>query len=271
MCKDSNGFEKSEKGFEYKFIAKGNDTSSIADGDHLSLKVRYYNRKDSMLFNTDELSLSGDFRMNVTNSAESGLLHDAVKLMRVGDSAHFLIPADNFYNKTAGIITPDFIEEGEFLTFEISVVKKYTDEELETEYELYLLQLEAKENHLLSEYLQVEQITESPTETGLYIIPLEKGSGEKAVNGKNMFVHYQGMLINGEVFDSSLEKGEPLEFTLGKGDVIPAWEEAVSTMRVGDKIKIIAPSYLAYGERGYPPYIPAYSTLIFEMKLVDVK
>ena len=268
-CKDSDSFEKNEKGFEYKMINVVEGGDQIMENDYISLIVMYFNSNDSLLFDTKEIQ--GDFRMRVMNAEQVGLLQEALKMLKIGDSAHFLIPADDFYNKTAGIETPEFITEGEFLRFEIKIIKKYTDDELNKEYEQYMLQMEALENQLISEYLSVESITEEPSETGLYIISLEKGTGKKAKKDKTVAVHYTGMLINGQVFDSSVDKGVPFEFVLGQRKVIPAWDEAVATMRVGDKIKIIAPSFLAYGEQGYPPVIPAFSTLIFEIKLIEVK
>ena len=268
-CINSNGFEKHEAGFEYNIINIVEDGNQTQENDYISLIVRYFNSKDSLLF--DSKDIHNDFRMRVMNAEQGGLLHETVKMMKIGDSAHFLIPAEDFYKKTAGIEVPEFIKEGENLRFEIKLVKKFTEEELKKEYEQYMLQTEAMEKQLLSEYLSVENITEDPTETGLYIISLEKGKGKKARKDKTAVVHYKGTLINGQVFDSSIDKGEPLEFVLGRGEVILAWDEAVATMRVGDKIKIITPSYLAYGEQGYPPIIPAFSTLIFEIKLIDVK
>jgi FKBP-type peptidyl-prolyl cis-trans isomerase FkpA len=268
-CKNKDSFQKSDQGFSYKIISESSDTIAIKEGDHIQLSVKYYTSTDSLLFNTDEIE--GDFRMNVSNSSEDGLLHEAVKMMRVGDSAHFLINATNFYEQTAGIVTPDFIDKNEDLKFEIKVTKMFTNKELDLEYEQYLLRLENQEKLLLSEYLNIEEITVNPTQSGLYIIPLEYGTGKKAQKNMVVSVHYVGKLINGEIFDSSLESGKPLEFTLGKNEVIPAWEESVSLMREGDKIMIIAPSYTAYGKRGYPPFIPPYATLIFEMKLIEVK
>lgn len=268
-CKDTNGFEKHEKGFEYKMINLVEDGDQILENDYISLTVMYFTGNDSLLFDTKEIQ--DDFRMRVMNAEQAGLLQEAVKMMKVGDSAHFLIPADDFYKKTAGIEIPEFITESENLRFEIKLDKKFSEDELKKEYEQHMLQAEAMEKQLLSEYLSVENITEEPSETGLYIISLEKGKGKKAKKGKIAVVHYKGMLINGQVFDTSIDKGEPLEFVLGQKEVILAWDEAVATMRVEDKIKIIAPSYLAYGEQGYPPVIPAFSTLIFEIKLIDVK
>ena len=86
-----------------------------------------------------------------------------------------------------------------------------------------------------------------------------------------MKVHYTGYLDNGKIFDSSIERDEPIEFPLGKGMVIPGWEEGIALMSVGDKIRLIIPYQLAYGVAGRPPLIPAKAQLTFDVELIDVK
>ena len=86
-----------------------------------------------------------------------------------------------------------------------------------------------------------------------------------------MKVHYSGYLQDGSMFDSSVERGQPLDFPLGQGKVIKGWDEGIALLKVGEKARLIIPQELGYGERGYPPIIPAKATLIFDVELVDVK
>ena len=86
-----------------------------------------------------------------------------------------------------------------------------------------------------------------------------------------MSVHYSGYLVDGTMFDSSYNRGEPISFPLGQGRVIKGWDEGISLLKVGDKAKFIIPSELAYGDRGAGGVIPPGATLIFEVELVDIK
>ncbi len=108
------------------------------------------------------------------------------------------------------------------------------------------------------------------TESGLKYIVIKEGKGTKAEPGKAVEVHYTGYLVDGRKFDSSHDRGEPIEFTLGEGQVIKGWDEGIALMRVGGKMKLIIPPDLAYGNRAIGDLIPANSTLIFDVELVSV-
>ena len=98
---------------------------------------------------------------------------------------------------------------------------------------------------------------------------LVPGSGDKPTLQSTVVTHYHGTLVDGTVFDSSVERGEPAEF--GVNQVIPAWTEALQLMAVGDKWRIACPPTLAYGEQGAGDSIPPNTALVFEIHLIDIK
>lgn len=106
--------------------------------------------------------------------------------------------------------------------------------------------------------------------TELIIDKYHEGQGKPAQPGKMVKVHYTGTLENGQKFDSSRDRGEPIAFPLGVGYVIPGWDQGIAQLRVGDKARLTIPGHLAYGPRGVPGVIPPDATLVFDVELVDV-
>ena len=109
------------------------------------------------------------------------------------------------------------------------------------------------------------------TPSGLQYQDLEVGTGEEAREGATAVVHYTGWLLDGTKFDSSVDRGTPFEFLIGRGRVIRGWDEGVATMSVGGKRELIIPPDLAYGDRGAGGVIPSGATLRFEVELLDLK
>ena len=97
------------------------------------------------------------------------------------------------------------------------------------------------------------------------------GTGAEAVAGKNVTVHYVGTLTTGSKFDSSRDRGQGFTFRLGAGQVIQGWDQGVAGMKIGEVRRLTIPPELGYGARGFPPVIPANSTLIFEVELLGVR
>ncbi|HLG21061.1 MAG TPA: FKBP-type peptidyl-prolyl cis-trans isomerase [Bdellovibrionota bacterium] len=109
------------------------------------------------------------------------------------------------------------------------------------------------------------------TVTELKIEDMKKGTGAEATSGKSVSVHYTGWLTDGKKFDSSVDRGQPFEFTLGAGQVIKGWDQGVAGMKVGGKRKLTIPPTLGYGERGAGGAIPPNATLVFDVELLGVK
>jgi len=153
--------------------------------------------------------------------------------------------------------------------------ERISTQEARTEVQKSIQELQEKQAKKLSEegtlFLKengkrAEVVT---TSSGLQYEILTKGNGVKPIASDKVKVHYEGKLINGTIFDSSIERGEPVVF--GVSQVIPGWTEALQLMPVGSKWKVFIPYDIAYGERGAGQSIPPYSTLIFEVELLSIE
>ena len=106
------------------------------------------------------------------------------------------------------------------------------------------------------------------TASGLIMTTVKTGTGPMPAADDQVKVHYEGRLIDGTVFDSSIQRGQPATFKLS--GVVPCWTEALQHMSVGGKSKLVCPAELAYGDHGSPPKIPGGSTLVFDVELLDI-
>jgi FKBP-type peptidyl-prolyl cis-trans isomerase len=110
------------------------------------------------------------------------------------------------------------------------------------------------------------------TKSGLRYKIIQKGQGAvKAEKGKTVSVHYEGALVNGQVFDSSFKRNQPISFKLGVGQVIRGWDEGISLLSVGDKARFVIPSHLGYGSAGAGGVIPPDAILVFDVELISIK
>jgi len=178
--------------------------------------------------------------MDVVNNIVQGDKIESVKIVRVGDAAK---------------------------AFDAPVVFKEMTEEKKSEYEGKLKKKQEEEQNLIGAKWPGRVTTDS----GLMYVVLNEGKGSKPKRGTIILAHYTGTLLDGKKFDSSYDRGKPLEFSVGVGKVIKGWDEALLDMRKGEKRVLIIPSNLAYGERGAGEAIPPNATLVFQVELVDIK
>jgi FKBP-type peptidyl-prolyl cis-trans isomerase FkpA len=132
------------------------------------------------------------------------------------------------------------------------------------------------QNTMTNDTTTPTNVTVQTTASGLGIADTRLGTGDEAVPGKAVFVHYTGMLDDGTVFDSNKSSDQPFGFILGQGMVIAGWEEGVQGMKVGGTRRLVIPADLAYGARGVTApdgtvVIPANATLTFDVELVAVQ
>lgn len=258
LCACSSNFKTSPTGLEYKIVAANPDAPQPAVGDIVAIRLTCRNQQGQTVDETPLFKMQLKAAPAGQPSVEEGLL-----MMHKGDSADFRLQA-RFYGNNR-MLTNDSL-----LTVSVKMVDVISREEFERDREDARIAGEREEDQLLNEYLQRNNIDTEPTMSGLYYIENEKGTGPAPIPGKMVAIHYEGYFLNGQTFDSSYGRREPLKFKLGAGDVIQGLEEGVARMRRGGRATLIIPSPLAYGDQQVGP-IPPFATLIFDVWLVGTE
>ncbi len=234
-----------ETGLEYCVIEKG-DGPAPETGDVVAVHYR------GALEDGSEFDNSYDRGQPFTFALGRGMVipgwDEGIALMKVGGKAKLTIPPELGYGtRGAG----DAIPPNATLIFEVELV------------EIMPPPPEAP--------TEVDESDYTTTDSGLKYYDFEIGGGPSPVEGQRVFVHYTGWLLDGARFDSSLERGQPFNFILGMGQVIPGWDEGIATMNVGGKRQLVIPPELGYGVEGAGGgTIPPNATLIFEVELLEV-
>ena len=174
--------------------------------------------------------------MAIVNAIEQGDLIESLEIVRVGEEAEK-------WNAVEA-----------FRTFEGSREKRLAEEKARAKAEL---------DKISAGFLE--------TASGLRYQMIQKGNGKQAFKGAKVSVHYKGQLTNGMVFDESYKRKQPIDFTVGVGQVIEGWDEGILLLQEGDKARFVIPSNLGYGSRGAGGVIPPDATLIFDVELMKVK
>lgn len=265
--------KKTANGLEYDLLVKGNGRAAQM-GDILKGKMAL-SSEDSVIFALEESELI----MQIMESVFPGDLNEGLLLLHEGDSAVFYIPADSMAKYMGGV--PDVF--GKYVIYSIKVDKFYTEEELQQENIVKAAEAKEVEKEAIAKYLEENKLKAEQTESGLYFIETKKGSGKPAERGQTVKVNYIGKRLDGKLFDTNIEEiakandmympqrpYEPMEVSAGVGQMIRGFDEALTMMTKGSKALLIIPFELAYGERAVSEDIPAYSTLVFEVEMVEI-
>lgn len=277
--KDPNaGYEKNQNGLNYKFFVQGEGEMPQA-GELLDIKLC------CMINDTIPLIPTTQNIMKLQAPLFAGDINEGLAMMHKGDSASFIVNIDSTFKylfnqpslpdefKSTDVIRfevklMDFFPEKEYVQKFADDVKARNDERAANLQNDYTDET-AKAAKELAAYLKKNKVVAEPTASGLYYVVTTPGNGEKPEVGKPVTMHYTGKLLDGTVFDSSVERNEPFQFVLGVGQVIPGWDEGVQLMSKGEKGVLYIPYYLGYGERQAGDKIAPFSNLIFEVELID--
>ncbi len=280
-CSDSefDGFTKAENGLHYRFFNQDENGTKAQIGDGVLLRYIIMNKSnDSVIVDSKAVSRdgSGYTQFGLSKSSFKGSLEDGMMMMAKGDSAEFIVPADSFFLKSMQYNElPKGIKPGDKIRalFKIKDIMPAKEVEAERKKQMeeqaaQMKAMEESEKPQLEKYIADNKIKAQPTASGLYYIETKKGSGASPKETDIVKVHYTGKLLDGTVFDSSVDR-EPAEFALNQ--VIPGWTEGLQLMKKGGKATLIIPSSLGYGPRGAGQQIPPYAPLTFDVELLDVK
>ena len=201
--------------------------------------------------------------------------YEGLSLVSVGGEAEFIIPSSLAWGSEG---FQDVILPYTPFKFNLKVVDVMTSDEYEAE-QKDIMEKEAADNakrlqeepQKILRYVKKHDVKVAPKESGLYFIETEIGTGESVQNGDLVAVHYTIYNIEDKLIESSYDYGQPIPFVYGDNQMIPGIEEAVGYMKVGGKSRIIVPSQLGFGDIKIDENLPANSTLIIDLELVDLQ
>ena len=282
-CNDNSpypGFKRSATGLYYQFF-KENPGEQPQVGDLMDLLI------SCTVNDTTIIVPKGPNTLPLEAPLFAGDFYEGMTMMHKGDSASFIVNIDSTFIKwfhqpslpaefnstdvmRFDVRLDDFYPESEYAVRLGAKIKKDAEARIE-KMKADHPEETATAAQQLTEYLAKNKINVEPTASGLYYVMTQEGNGEKPEVGQMVQVHYTGKLLDGTVFDSSVERGEPISIPIGVGQVIPGWDEGIMLMSKGEKGVLYIPYYLAYGDRQAGDKITPYSNLMFEVELVDIQ
>ena len=275
-------------GIEYTYIKEG--TESAPNGSFLLYNLEITTATDSVIYSTAEQPFPGYLMANDSLPPTNGM--DEIFLtLKKGDSIQFESTAKIIFGENLPpLITEADIVKVKLGAFEImdqAAIEAFFNSTMEAEDKKRAeraVGMVAEEGKTIEAYIQEKGLTASKTESGLYYVIEQEGTGEATTPGTTMYVNYAGYLLDGTLFDTSIPEiakannmfdeqrpYEALPVNVGMGQVIPGWDEGLMLLKKGSKGKFIIPSPLGYGENGAGAMIPPNSILVFDVEVTDVQ
>ncbi|WP_143962691.1 FKBP-type peptidyl-prolyl cis-trans isomerase [Litoribacter populi] len=287
---DSGRKATTADGTEYKYIKEGSKAPN--NGEYVLYHFTAENENDSTFISSYEQHAPAYLQYNDTAQAQSGIDEIFMNLKK-GDSILVETTAEKMFG---GFGVPPFLTAEETIRLRIGVVDvldeaafqdfftAMAEEQQERQARESVEQTEA-DIQIIENYIAENNLQANRTESGLFYVIEEEGSGKEVNAGDMAKVHYTGYVLDGRVFDTSREdiareqgifneaRGgyEPIEVQVGAGRVIQGWDEGLQLLRQGSKAKLLIPSPLAYGNRQASEVITPNSVLVFDVEVTDVK
>ena len=271
-----------ESGLTCELHNTSDDQVKCENGDVIQFHLVVQDHRDSILSNTNEVG--GPQSLKVEPSIFNGDIMEGIRLMGKGDSVSFYVPVDSIYLGVPSL--PKHALSGTKWKYSIKILSHKTREDLKND-ALAIVGQHAQrmradiaskseqielDQKIIEAYLAKENINAELQPEGYYLEMKNNSNGKVAVPADKVSVHYTGKLLDGTKFDSSHDRGRPLEFTLGIGEVIYGWDLAMEKISQGSEATIYLPSSLGYGVQGFGGgRIPANAPLQFDIQVLDIK
>lgn len=260
-CNSNEGeYKTSPTGVKYKTLVANPEGRAVQLGDVVTFTTELKLNDSLMPMNPEPAVIQ------VKEPLREGDFYDAIVLMHKGESMLFAFTPKAYLGEQL----PPEVKETDMIYLTVNVQEVQTMAEFEAAYMEEMEQLKQEEIKIIEQYLADNNLTAEMTESGLFYVLEKEGKGAQPQVGQTVTVHYTGTLLDGTKFDSSIDRGEPLVFPVGVGQVIPGWDEGLLRMKAGEKGKLLIPSPLAYGDRPVGP-IPPNSILIFDVELIKAE
>ena len=273
-CNGAQSNGETESGFRYIHHKKNKGTKP-QPGDYVYYKVTIF-ADDSLVYDSRNESRAPRVVMPEAEQLKTNPspVIDVLYLMAAGDSLTLFYPLDSMPQRPPGY------EEKEMIRYEIVMDSIQTADQFKAQQAAEMAKLNkifVEKNQMLTETLEAYKAGTlgtqlQKTESGLEYVVLEEGNGPKPQSGQMVTVEYIGVLKeDGKKFDESITRVPPFSFAVGKGQVIPGWDEGIELLSQGSEAVLFIPYQLAYGEAGSPPVIPEKADLVFYVELTDVQ
>lgn len=256
----SGSYKTADNGTFYKVHYLGNDTSLASETEIVTVNLSY-RLDDTVLFSSS--TLGEPMRFPVIKPMFKGDLYDGLSIMGTGDSITVAVVADSFYLKTAMLPElPEFVVPGSYLYYDIKLLDHISNEK-------YQQENEREEKVILQNYLIDNNIDNAPTPSGLFFIPLEEGRGSRPDTGDMCQVFLSVEQLDGVPLFTNFG-GRALDIEFGNNFDTQGFMEGLGMLKVGEKAKLIVPSWIGVGSTGRE-VVPPYTTLLYEVKLQAIR
>jgi FKBP-type peptidyl-prolyl cis-trans isomerase FkpA len=269
------GYTENENGLFYKLQEIGDGKRKPGIGDYLQLVITYKTEKDSVFMDSYSRNDLGTVILPFNHSSFSGSFEEGLSNMNEGDSMSFIVSSAPLFEKFFKAPLPVFLASGSLVKMDVKLKRILNRQEYEKElahYQDIVEDRDIEEQRRLQQYLDTCGTEYTPLGNGIWYVPAKQGTGDLPERGNTVKINYKGYFLNGQLFESTYDRGLPLEFNYGEqGQVIAGLETAISLLKEGAKAKFIIPSHLAFGDSGSSTgIVPPYTTVIYEVELLTL-